>query len=147
MQTEGEIAGATAADAFGIPFTLSTMGTASAEAVRAASPEGRLWFQLYMLRDRERSMELVNRAKDSGFDTLVVTVDVPVAGARLRDKRNGMSIPPELTLSTIFTAIPRPEWWINFLTTEPLAFANLSHWSGTVGELIDSLFDPSITFD
>jgi L-lactate dehydrogenase (cytochrome) len=147
MQTEGELAGAQAASRYGIPFTLSTMGTASAESVRAASPNGRLWFQLYMLRDRERSMELVDRAKNADYDTLVVTVDVPVAGARLRDKRNGMSIPPELTLSTIFTAIPHPAWWINFLTTEPLTFANLSHWSGTVGELIDSMFDPGITFD
>ena len=92
-------------------------------------------------------MELVVRAKDAGYDTLLVTVDVPVAGARLRDKRNGMSIPPELTLSTIFTAIPHPEWWINFLTTEPLTFASLSHWDGTVGELIDSMFDPSLTFE
>lgn len=147
MHTEGEIAGAQAAGKFGIPFTLSTMGTASAESLRAASPEGRLWFQLYMLRDRERSMELVNRAKEANYDALLVTVDVPVAGARLRDKRNGMSIPPELTLSTIFTAIPHPEWWINFLTTEPLTFASLSHWDGTVGELIDSMFDPSITFE
>lgn len=147
MHTEGEIAGAKAASKFGIPFTLSTMGTASAESLRTASPQGRLWFQLYMLRDRERSMELVTRAKNAGYDTLVVTVDVPVAGARLRDKRNGMSIPPELTLSTILTAIPHPEWWINFLTTEPLTFASLSHWDGTVGELIDSMFDPSITFE
>jgi L-lactate dehydrogenase (cytochrome) len=147
MHTEGEIAGTRAAEKFGIPFTLSTMGTASVEEVVTASPTGRHWFQLYMWTDRDRSMELVSRAEQAGYDTLVVTVDVPVAGARLRDKRNGMSIPPALTAKTIVNAIPRPEWWINFLTTEPLVFASLASWKGTVGELIDSMFDPTVTFD
>lgn len=147
MHAEGEIGGAKAASTFGIPFTLSTMGTTSVESVRKASPDGRLWFQLYLWRDRERSMELVDRARIAGYDTLLVTVDVPVAGARLRDQRNGMSIPPALTPTTILNAIPRPAWWINFLTTEPLAFASLSNWNGTVAELIDSMFDPSITFE
>ena len=147
MHTEGEIAGTRAAEKFGIPFTLSTMGTASVEDVAAASPNGRHWFQLYMWTDRDRSMELVSRAEKAGYDTLVVTVDVPVAGARLRDKRNGMSIPPALTAKTIVNAIPRPEWWVNFLTTEPLTFASLSSWKGTVGELIDTMFDPTVTFE
>ena len=147
MQTEGEIAGAGAAAAAGIPFSLSTMGTTAIEDVKAANPDGRNWFQLYMWKDRDRSMALVDRAAAAGFDTLLVTVDVPVAGARLRDKRNGFSIPPQLTLGTVVNALPRPEWWINFLTTEPLAFASLDRWSGTVGELLDSMFDPTVTFD
>jgi L-lactate dehydrogenase (cytochrome) len=147
MQTEGEVAGAGAAGAAGIPFSLSTMGTTAIEDVKKANPAGRNWFQLYMWKDRPRSMALVERAAASGFDTLLVTVDVPVAGARLRDKRNGFSIPPQLTAGTVVNAIPRPEWWINFLTTEPLAFASLDRWSGTVGELLDSMFDPTVTFD
>ncbi|MCU1509203.1 MAG: alpha-hydroxy-acid oxidizing enzyme [Glaciihabitans sp.] len=147
MQSEGEIAGASAAAAAGIPFSLSTMGTTAIEDVKAANPDGRNWFQLYMWKDRERSMALVDRAAAAGFDTLLVTVDVPVAGARLRDKRNGFSIPPQLTAGTVINAIPRPEWWINFLTTEPLAFASLDRWSGTVGELLDTMFDPTVTFD
>jgi L-lactate dehydrogenase (cytochrome) len=147
MQTEGEIAGAGAAAAAGIPFSLSTMGTTAIEDVKAANPDGRNWFQLYMWKDRDRSMALVDRAAKAGFDTLLVTVDVPVAGARLRDKRNGFSIPPQLTVGTVVNAIPRPEWWINFLTTEPLAFASLDRWSGTVGELLDSMFDPTVTFE
>jgi len=147
MQTEGEIAGAGAAAAAGIPFSLSTMGTTAIEDVKAANPNGRNWFQLYMWKDRDRSMALVERAAKAGFDTLLVTVDVPVAGARLRDKRNGFSIPPQLTLGTVVNALPRPEWWINFLTTEPLAFASLDRWSGTVGELLDTMFDPTVTFD
>ena len=147
MQAEGEIAGASAAAAAGIPFSLSTMGTTAIEDVKAANPNGRNWFQLYMWKDRDRSMALVDRAARAGFDTLLVTVDVPVAGARLRDKRNGFSIPPQLTLGTVINALPRPEWWINFLTTEPLAFASLDRWSGTVGELLDTMFDATVTFD
>ena len=147
MQTEGEIAGAGAAGAAGIPFSLSTMGTASIEDVKAANPDGRNWFQLYMWTDRDRSMALVNRAAAAGFDTLLVTVDVPVAGARLRDVRNGMTIPPTLTPKTVLNALPRPAWWINFLTTEPLAFASLDRWSGTVAAMIDNMFDPTVTFD
>jgi L-lactate dehydrogenase (cytochrome) len=147
MHTEGEMAGAGAAAAAGIPFALSTMGTASIEDVKAANPDGRNWFQLYMWKDRDRSMALVERAAKAGFDTLLVTVDVPVAGARLRDKRNGFSIPPQLSIGTVINALPRPEWWINFLTTEPLAFASLSRWSGTVGELLDTMFDPTVTYE
>ena len=147
MQTEGERAGAAAAGAAGIPFSLSTMGTSSIEDVQQANPHGRNWFQLYMWKDRDRSMALVDRAARAGFDTLLVTVDVPVAGARLRDKRNGMSIPPALTPGTVINAIPRPAWWINFLTTEPLAFASLDRWSGTVGELLDTMFDPTVDFE
>lgn len=147
MQTEGEIAGATVAEKWGIPFSLSTMGTRSMEEVAAAAPNGRNWFQLYMWKDRDRSMELVDRAAKAGFDTLLVTVDVPVAGARLRDKRNGFSIPPALTAGTVLNALPRPWWWFDFLTTDPLEFASLSSWSGTVAELLDHMFDPTVTYD
>jgi len=147
MHTEGEIAGCQAAEAAGIPFSLSTMGTRSIEEVSEASPNGRNWFQLYMWKDREKSMALVERAAAAGFDTLMLTVDVPVAGARLRDKRNGMTIPPALTLGTVFNALPRPAWWINFLTTDPLKFASLDSWNGTVGELLDKMFDPTVTFE
>ncbi len=147
MHTEGEIAGATAAGDAGIPYTLSTMGTTSIEDVAAANPDGRNWFQLYMWKDRDRSMGLVERAAAAGYETLVVTVDVPVAGARLRDVRNGMTIPPTLTPRTILNAIPRPGWWFNFLTTEPLTFASLSSWRGTVAEMLDAMFDPTVGYD
>lgn len=147
MHTDGELAGARVAAAAGIPFSLSTLGTASIEDVADAAPQGRRWFQLYMWRDRERSMALVKRAADAGFDTLLATVDVPVAGARLRDVRNGMSIPPALTLRTALDAAMRPRWWVDLLTTEPLSFASLDRWSGTVGEYLDAMFDPTLTFD
>ncbi|MDR6867724.1 L-lactate dehydrogenase (cytochrome) [Microbacterium resistens] len=147
MQTEGEVAGAGAAAAAGIPFTLSTLGTTSIEGVKEANPHGRNWFQLYVMRDREISYGLTRRAAEAGFDTLMFTVDTPVAGARLRDKRNGFSIPPQLTLGTIVNAIPRPWWWIDFLTTPKLEFASLSSTDGTVGELLDAAMDPTIGYD
>ncbi|WP_434971211.1 alpha-hydroxy acid oxidase [Microbacterium sp. bgisy207] len=147
MQTEGEIAGASAAGTAGIPFTLSTLGTTSIEDVKAANPHGRNWFQLYVMRDREISYGLARRAAAAGFDTLMFTVDTPVAGARLRDKRNGFSIPPQLTLGTIVNAIPRPWWWYDFLTTPKLEFASLSTTGGTVGELLDAAMDPTIGYD
>ena len=147
MQTEGERAGAIVAGAAGIPFALSTLGTTSIEDVVASNPRGRNWFQLYMWKDRDRSMALVDRAAAAGFDTLLVTVDVPVAGARLRDQRNGMTIPPTLTPRTVLDALARPRWWMDFLTTEPLAFASLDRWSGTVAELLDTMFDPTVSFE
>lgn len=147
MQTEGEVAGAGAAGAAGIPFTLSTLGTTSIEDVRAANPTGRNWFQLYVMRKRELSFGLVERAASAGFDSLFFTVDTPVAGARLRDKRNGFSIPPQLTLGTVVNALPRPAWWMNFITTPPLEFASLTSTGGTVGEMIDLAMDPTISFE
>ncbi|THV35243.1 alpha-hydroxy acid oxidase [Glycomyces buryatensis] len=147
MHTEGERAGATAAAAAGIPFALSTMGTTTIEDVAAAGgPNGRNWFQLYMWKDRDRSMALVDRAAAAGFDTLLVTVDVPVAGARLRDRRNGFAIPPALTGKTFFDMAKHPNWWFDMLTTEPLAFASLNRWSGTVAELLDTMFDPTVDY-
>ena len=147
MHTEGEHAGVTAAEEFGIPFCLSTLGTRSAEEVASFAPNARKWFQLYMWKDKERSLELIERAKNSGFEVLQLTVDVPVAGDRLRDKYNGMTIPPSLTAKTIIDALPRPEWWINFLTTDPLTFASFDKWDGTVAELLDFMFDPSVDFE
>ena len=147
MHSDGEDAGASVAAKWGVPFALSTMGTRSIEHVQQVAPNGDNWFQLYRWKDRDRSMELVERASQAGWETLVVTVDVPVAGARLRDKRNGFSIPPALTMGTVLNALPRPWWWFDFLTTDPLEFASLSSWQGTVGELLDHMFDPTVTYD
>ena len=147
MQTEGEIAGSRAAEKFGIPFSLSTLGTTSIEDVVKAAPNGDNWFQLYMWNDREGSMAFVERAKRAGVKTLHLTVDVPAAGHRLRDSYNGLTIPPTLTVKTLLNAIPRPAWWMNFLTTPAIEFASMSSWNGTVGELLDYMFDPTMTFE
>ena len=89
MQHEGEPAVARVAAASGVPYALSTMGTTSLEALAAAAPRSRRWFQLYLWKDREASRDFVARAAASGYEALVLTVDTPVAGARLRDVRNG----------------------------------------------------------
>lgn len=147
MHAAGEKAGAAAAGAAGIPFSLSTVGTTTPEDLVAANPNGRNFFQLYMWADRDRSMDVLDRAAACGFDALHITVDVPVAGARLRDKYNGLTIPPTLTGRTILNAIPKVRWWTDFLTTEPLEFSTFGGWEGTVAELLDSMFDPSVDFD
>jgi L-lactate dehydrogenase (cytochrome) len=147
MHTEGERAGAAAAGAAGIPFSLSTVGTSTPEQVVEANPGGRNFFQLYMWRDRDRSIDVLDRAALAGFDVLLVTVDVPVAGARLRDRYNGLTIPPTLTGKTVLNAIPKVRWWVDFLTTEPIGFSTFKEFDGTVAELLDSMFDPAVTFD
>jgi L-lactate dehydrogenase (cytochrome) len=145
MNHEGERAVVRVAQRHGVPYSLSTMGTTSPEDVAAAAPEARRWFQLYVWNDRAAGEELMRRAAAAGFEALVLTVDVPVAGARLRDVRNGFAIPPALTASTVLDAATHPAWWMNLLTTEPLQFATLSSWEGTVADMIDAMFDPSMT--
>ncbi|MCR3718409.1 MULTISPECIES: alpha-hydroxy acid oxidase [Prauserella salsuginis group] len=147
MQHEGERAVVRVADRAGIPFGLSTMGTTSIEDVASAAPRARKWFQLYVWKDRAAGEELVRRAQESGYEALVLTVDTPVAGARMRDVRNGLTIPPSLTLRTVLDGATHPTWWFNLLTTEPLQFASLSSWEGTVADLINKMFDPTITVE
>ena len=145
MQHEGERAVVRVAEQVGIPYALSTLGTTSIEDVAAAAPGARRWFQLYVWRDRGAGKELVERAQAAGYEALILTVDVPVAGARLRDARNGLTIPPSLTLRTVLDAATHPAWWFNLLSTEPLVFASLTSWKGTVAELVNQMFDPSLT--
>ncbi|RKW70737.1 alpha-hydroxy acid oxidase [Galactobacter caseinivorans] len=144
MQHEGEPAVARAAQTAGVPYALSTMGTTSIEELSSAAPDANLWFQLYLWKDRQKSLDLVDRARAAGWDTLVLTVDTPVAGNRLRDVRNGLSIPPKITPRTFANMSLYPQWWFNLLTTEPLEFASMRGSDGTPAELIGSLFDPSL---
>ena len=145
MHHEGERAVVQVADRAGIPYALSTMGTTSIEDVAAAAPGARKWFQLYVWRDRGAGKDLVQRAQAAGYEALLLTADVPVAGARLRDVRNGLTVPPSLTLRTFVDGALHPSWWFNLLTTEPLTFASLTSWEGTVAELINKMFDPTVT--
>jgi L-lactate dehydrogenase (cytochrome) len=145
MNHEGEPAVARVAARLGIPYALSTLGTTSPEDVAAAAPEGDNWFQLYLWNDREAAIELVSRARVAGFTALVLTVDTPVAGARLRDVHNGFTIPPTLSARTLFDIAVHPGWWFNLLTTEPLRFAAFTETQGTVADLINRVFDPTIT--
>lgn len=145
MHHEGERAVASVAGEFGIPYALSTLGTTTIEDVAAAAPHARKWFQLYVWRDRAPAKELLQRAAEAGYDTLMLTVDTPVAGTRLRDVHNGLTIPPALSLKTFLDGALHPNWWFNLLTTEPLTFASLTSTDGTVAELINRVFDPALT--
>ena len=145
MHADGDAAVARVAGRLGIPYALSTLGTTSPEDVAAAAPDTDKWFQLYLWHDREAGIELVRRARAAGFTALVLTVDTPVAGARLRDVRNGFTIPPTLSLRTLIDIGLHPGWWFDKLTTEPLRFAVFDRTDGTVAELIDRVFDPTIT--
>jgi L-lactate dehydrogenase (cytochrome) len=145
MHHEGEVAVARAAARAGVPYALSTMGTTSVEALAEQAPGGRRWFQLYLWRDRAASTALVHRAASAGYEALVLTVDTPVGGLRLRDVRNGMTIPPRLTARTVLDGARHPSWWVNLLTTEPLEFASLRFFSGTVSDLVGHVFDPTAT--
>ena len=147
MHHAGEPAVARVAARTGIPYVLSTMGTTSPEDVAAAAPDAQRWFQLYLWRDRDASIALIERARAAGFTALMLTVDTPVAGARLRDVRNGFSIPPALTVKTLADIALHPGWWFDKLTTEPLTFASMGAWNGTIAEMIDKMFDPTLDLD
>lgn len=146
MNHEGEIAVGKVANRAGIPYAISTMGTTSLEVLAETVPNARRWFQLYLWKDRAASRDLIARAAAAGYEALVLTVDTPIAGSRQRDVRNGLTIPPALTLKTMFDSALHPEWWINMFTTEPLSFASLNSWNGTVAELVAVMFDPSASF-
>jgi L-lactate dehydrogenase (cytochrome) len=147
MHHAGEAAVGAVAARRKIPYALSTMGTTSIEDLAVAAPGGRLWFQLYVWRDRARAADLVARVAAAGYEALILTVDTPVGGNRLRDARNGFTLPPTLSLRTLGDLALHPRWWGNLLTTPPLTFASLSSWDGTVAKLIDTVFDPSMTID
>ncbi|MCP3977441.1 MAG: alpha-hydroxy-acid oxidizing protein [bacterium] len=146
LQHEGEPAIGRAAQRAGVTYALSTLGTTTPEDLASAAPDLNRWFQLYLFKDRDFSQELLERAKDSGYSAVILTVDTAVAGARLRDIRNGLTIPPSLTLKTLFDMARHPAWWYNLLTTEPLEFATFRNFDGTVAELVTSVFDPALNW-
>ncbi|MCU1595594.1 MAG: hypothetical protein JWO12_2986 [Frankiales bacterium] len=144
MRTEGECAVARPAGRAGIPYTLSTKGTTTLEELAHQAPDTLRWFQLYLWRDRARSQDLLDRAQASGYRTLVLTADVPVAGARLRDAYNGLTIPPRLSPRTLIDMARHPRWALDALTTAPLTFASLGS-ADTLEQVINTVFDPSAT--
>ena len=147
MHHVGEPAVAAVAENNNLIYSLSTMGTTSPSELAQAVPGARRWFQLYVMQNREDSLSVIKQAKENGFEALILTVDTPVSGIRVRDIKNGLTVPPTLTLNTFLNALPRPGWWWNFLTKEPLNFAALESWNGTVAQLMDTMFDPSMTYD
>jgi len=148
----GELAVARAAGRAGIPYTLSTLGTRSIEEVAAVSA-GRLWFQVYVWRDRGLVAEMVQRCADAGYEAICLTVDTAVLGKRERDVRHGFTLPPKLGLSTILDGVAHPGWTWQFLRSEPIVFANVAGRS--VGDGTDSVplaeymsrqFDPGLSW-
>lgn len=147
MHHSGEPAVARAAARAKIPYTLSTMGTTAPEELIAVEPTGARWFQLYMWRDRGRTEALIDRVAQAGFRTLVLTVDVPVAGDRRRDARNGLAMPPALRWQSFIDGALHPSWWFDFLTTEPLRFAAHAEAGDVLEDVIDRTFDPAVSLD
>lgn len=109
-----DLAIARAAAAHGIPYTLSTMATTSIERMADAAP-GRLWFQLYVLRDKDLSQKLVDRAAAAAYETLVVTLDLAAGGKRERDLRNGLSIPLRMSARHLWEGMTHPGWALQML--------------------------------
>jgi L-lactate dehydrogenase (cytochrome) len=170
MHPGGEIAAARAAQRHGLPYTLSTMATTTIEAVAEAvsslptspdrppgssqptspdRPPGQpdLWFQLYILRDSGLNKELVDRAAAAKYRVLVVTVDCFVTGHRIRDRRNGLVIPPELTARTLLSIAGKPGYWTRMLRSPAIDFANFAGHEAVTIEGTGALFNPAITWD
>jgi L-lactate dehydrogenase (cytochrome) len=149
MHPDGELAAARAAASAGIGYTLSTMSTVSIEDV-AATGAPDLWFQLYVWRDRGLSKDLLRRAQEAGYRTLVITVDCAVSGMRVRDRHNGFSLPPQLTPAVVADMARHPGWCWGILRGAPLSFANfadaVAEANGTVMNFVARQFDPSVTW-
>ncbi|GAA5167516.1 alpha-hydroxy acid oxidase [Amycolatopsis dongchuanensis] len=147
MHHEGEIAVARVAARAGLPYSLSTVGTTNAGELRRAVPDGDHWFQLYLTNERRLNDELVRRARDAGFSTLLLTIDTAVAGRRLKDVRNGLTIPPTLTVRTVLDMARFPAWCFHKLTTPPIGFASLRSFPGSSADVAAMMFDPGLSYD
>ncbi len=152
--SEGELAVVRAATRAGIPFTLSTMATRSIEeCASVAESDTRLWFQIYTWKDRSVVKNLVERADAAGFEAVCLTVDTAVLGRRERDVRRGFTLPPEVGLGTIIDGIKNPGWTWDFLTADPIRFANVEGLTSIDGskavdlaEHMKSQFDPGLSW-
>lgn len=147
MHHVGEPAVAAVAQENNMIYSLSTMGTTSPSELAQQVPDVRRWFQLYVMQNRKDSMSVIQQAKDSGFEALILTVDTPVSGIRVRDIRNGLTIPPRIRLSTVFAIAMKPVWWLNLFTTKKLEFAAFRGWNKSLVELAAAIFDPSTKFE
>jgi L-lactate dehydrogenase (cytochrome) len=150
LHPAGEIAVARSARRHGLPYTLSTMATTKIEDVAQGAGEGEganLWFQLYVQRDAGLNKELLARAEAAGYQALMVTVDTVVPGCRIRDERNGLVIPPELTMGTLASIAAHPGYWVRMLRNPAIEFANFPQLRAKTIAGSFSFFDPSIDWD
>ncbi|HJY75302.1 MAG TPA: alpha-hydroxy acid oxidase [Burkholderiales bacterium] len=148
---DGEILAARAAQRFGVPFTLSTMSICSIEDV-AGAVEKPFWFQLYVMRDRGFAASLIERAKAAGCSALVLTLDLQIQGQRHRDLKNGLAVPPTLTLATALDIMMKPAWALNVLRGRRKSFGNLegripdAKSLTTLSQWIAGQFDPTLSW-
>ena len=151
FHADGEIHGLRAANAAGIPFCLSTLAICSIEDLRAATSMP-FWFQLYLMRDRAFNAELIERAHAAACPVLVLTLDLQVMGVRRRDAKNGLSVPPKLTMKNLVDTLCKPRWIAGMLSTRRHSFGNLEGRmsAGTgmrnLSEWVAGQFDASATW-
>ena len=152
QHADGEILAARAAEKFGVPFTLSTMSICSIEDVAAHTTKP-FWFQLYVMKDRDFIMRLIDRAKAARCSALVLTLDLQVLGQRHKDLRNGMTAPPKLTIPNILNLATKPRWVCNILRTPRRGFGNIVGHATEVHDDLSSLsswtsqqFDPALSW-
>jgi L-lactate dehydrogenase (cytochrome) len=148
---DGEILACRAAQAAGIPFTLSTMSICSIEDV-ASAVDKPFWFQLYVMKDRGFARSLIERAAAAKCSALVLTVDLQVLGQRHRDIKNGMTVPPEIRLANIIDIATKPAWALSVLRGKRKTFGNIAgHLAGmenvnSLSRWISGQFDPALTW-
>ena len=146
---DGEILAARAAERFGVPFTLSTMSICSIEDVAQATTKP-FWFQLYVMRDRDFVKRLIGRAKAAKCSVLVLTLDLQIIGQRHKDLKNGLTVPPRITLGNALDVLTKPGWALRMLGTKRRSFGNLAgHVKGAGGIVALSKwtaqqFDPTL---
>lgn len=151
QHANGEILAARAAEKFGIPFTLSTMSICSIEDI-AAHTQAPFWFQLYVMRDRDFMIRLIERAKAARCSALVLTLDLQILGQRHKDLKNGLSTPPKLTLPNLLNMATKPRWCLGMLRTRRHNFGNIfGHVEGvgdmgSLSEWTAKQFDPSLNW-
>lgn len=150
VHRDGEILAAQAAEAFGVPLCLSTVSVCSIEDVRAATAAP-FWFQLYVMKDRGYTAALVDRAEAAGCPVLVLTVDIPVSGLRRRDAKNGLAVPPRVTMRNLVDMATKPAWVAGVLMGKRKTFGNLAaampHTGvATLSQWIATQFDASVTW-
>ncbi len=151
QHADGEILGAKAAEAFGIPFTLSTMSICSIEDI-AANTKAPFWFQLYVMRDRDFVERLIDRAKAANCGALVLTLDLQVLGQRHKDLKNGLSAPPKPTIANMLNLMTKPRWCLGMLGTKRRQFGNIvGHVKGVgdmskLSEWTAKQFDPRLNW-
>ncbi|EKE45619.1 hypothetical protein OCGS_0236 [Oceaniovalibus guishaninsula JLT2003] len=152
QHADGEILAARAAEAFGVPFTLSTMSICSIEDVAEHTTEP-FWFQVYTLKDDDFMRRLFERARDAGCSAIVITVDLQIMGQRHKDIRNGLSAPPKLTAKSLADMATRVGWGLEMLRTKRRSFGNIvGHAKGvsdpsSLASWTAEAFDPSLTWD